>query len=216
MAASNTVTAKVIWDPDEVEARLNAFGLTSEIFSRAVAVGDQEASNCTENDPVTLSGSVRWGRSTRSLRDDLLPQGWTRSTSDGIETVVHPDRSLAIAVARGDERTGVAGDESPKTKYSRGRAVQSRVLWNAQYSLFEMPPQVVRAPRGLPTYFLLQYPTNQHVAYEVSLPEACDETGRFSAYAERLVFAPYRRDGDPTRKIVEPPLNIDVPVTRRA
>lgn len=210
--ADGVVVAKVFTDADQVEARLTELGLTGEILTRAVERGDAEASMCTAHDPVTIPGSVRWGRTVRSMRDDLAPSGWTKSEDDGLATVVHPDRKLAIAVALGDEGTGVAEAE-PKTKYQRGPASQTRVLFNAQLMLFDAP-RYVRPPSGMPTYFLLVRPAAGKVAFELVLPAACDESGRFTAYAERIIFPPFERNPSP-RGRVEEPLTVDVQVTRR-
>jgi hypothetical protein len=210
--ADRVVVAKVFTEPDQVEARLRELGLTSEIVTRAVECGDAEASMCTANDPVTISGSVRWGRSVRSLRDDLIPLGWTKNDEDGFPTVVHPKRRLAIAVVRGDEGTGIA-EEAPKTKYQRGPASQSRVQYNAQLWLLDVP-QYVRPPSGMPTYFLLVNPESDYVAFELSVPSAFDETGRGTAYVERIIFPRFERNPSPKGR-VEDPLSVDVQVKRR-
>jgi hypothetical protein len=206
------VVARVITEPDRVEARLREMGLESGVITRAVQLGDAEAGNCTPNDPVTISGLVRWGRTVRSLRDDLIPRGWERCDDDGLAMVVHPKRKLAIAVARGDESTGIA-DEEPRTKYARGPASQSRVETNKQMMLFDSP-RMVRQPQGMPTYFLLVHPGNDHVSYELVLPATCDEAGRFESYAERIIFP--RLDTIPgPRSPVEDSFDVDVPVKRR-
>jgi hypothetical protein len=204
-----------------VQERLRELDLDEAVLLRAVAEGDSADATCTENDPVTLGGSLRWGRAVRSLREDLRPRGWTKCDADNLPTIVHPKQRLAIAVARGNESTGDMSAE-PSTKYSRGPACQTRVDRNAQMALFEAKASPKPAPRrvipreGMPTYFLLVHPSNGRVEFELVLPSACDENGRFSSFVERIILTPYTRDPQPFgKKEVEEPLRVDVPVTRR-
>jgi hypothetical protein len=83
---------------------------------------------------------------------------------------------------------------------------------------FKPAPTLVPPPKsGVPTYWLLQHPKKDRVEFELVLPSGLDDTGRFSSFVERLVFAPYIRDAvpDTEKKRVEEPLQVDVPVKRR-
>jgi hypothetical protein len=204
-----------------VQQRLQELDLEEAVLLRAVAAGDSADATCTNNDPVTMGGLLRWGRAVRSLREDLRPLGWTKCDVDNFPTIVHPKRKLAIAVARGNESTGDASAE-PSTKYARGPACQTRVDRNGQVMLFDAKPHpkpashLVVPQEGVPTYFLLVHPANGRVESEFVLPSACDDTGRFSSFVERLILTPYTRDPQPGgKKEVEEPLQVDVPVSRR-
>jgi hypothetical protein len=216
------VATRVVTGAD-VELRLRELGIEETILRRAVGAGDSAAGTCTENDPFTLGGLLRWGRSVRSLRDDLRPLGWTKSDFNGLPTVVHPEGKLAIAIARGNESTGDASAD-PSTKYARGPASQDRVEQNAQLALFDVVTSLKPVPTfvpppapGTPTYFLLHYPKQDRVEFELVLPSGLDESGRFSTFVERLMFEPYTRDQVTGAGIkgVEEPLQVDVPVKRR-
>ena len=61
---------------DEAVDRLTALGLTIEIVERVVRRADAEASMCTPLDPPIMEGLVRWGRTSRFLREELIPAGW--------------------------------------------------------------------------------------------------------------------------------------------
>lgn len=73
------MTAKTFVQEAAVD-RLAALGLSVEIVERVVRRADAEASMCTPLDPPILEGMTRWGRTTRFLREELVPPGGSSTT----------------------------------------------------------------------------------------------------------------------------------------
>ena len=100
-------------------------GLTVMVIHDALKAGEANAASCTENDPATLSGILRWARIVRALRELLFKHGWRRSNRHGLPTVVSPDGKVAIAVSTGDEGTGTTADA--KTTAASPRSSSSSI-----------------------------------------------------------------------------------------
>lgn len=81
----------------------------------------------------------------RALRDFLIPQKWEKNDDGNFPTVVSPDGKVAIAVATGDAGTGKA-EATPKTKYSKGVAVEAAISRNLN-SLFPEEREAAQAAK---------------------------------------------------------------------
>ena len=101
------LTTVVYSGTNEVEARLNELGLKREDLLEAIRYGSAHAAECTAHDPSSLLGLVFWGKCVRRLRDILIPSGWSVSNRGNFPVTVHPSGQWAIAVASGDEHTGI-------------------------------------------------------------------------------------------------------------
>lgn len=205
----------------DVTTRLAELGLDQMDLLEAVMQGMFARSECTLNDPPLSAGFITWARTVRVLREKLIPKQWTRSDEGNYPLVVNPVGNLAIAVATGDESTGIAM-ANPMTKSPKGPRTQSAIEVNQyQSSLFEAFPEfeIPETPHNdRVTWILLQHydQSKKEVRFEMSLPSSY--SGKVDGWSERIILSalPF----DPTTVIpvsIVPNLpDIDIPLIRRA
>lgn len=183
-------------DPPDVEARLAEIGgLTVTILHEAAIQGEIGRASCTANHPRLAGGFNAWADSTRSLRDQLLPLGWSKSDEGGYALTITPDGQQAVVVASGDEHTGSLYFQ-PKTRSPKGPRTQEVVAQNAvQLSLFgedEIPwPTIAIEPTSgtvALTWLLLIHRTDEGLRIELSLPDLIGDDGRPERWPERIIL----------------------------
>ncbi len=201
--------------------RLDALGVRELVLREAVQVGIEAAGTCTAHDPASLPGFLTWARTTRALRDTLVPQGWSVGERQNYATVVNPSGSYAIAVAGGNAATGRQGG-TPKTRTEKGPATKEAVQRNEQLSFAGMHPAFgQRLPEGdgRHTWLLLHHHDEEaeEIRVEMSLPSRITD-GYVTAWRERLILAPVpltsgANEGGESEEAEE---EIDVQVERKA
>lgn len=215
----------VVSDPVDVDARLAQLGLTAEHLYDAVLEGHLGRANCTAHDPPSFPGMTSWAVTTRGLRQQLIPEGWTSSDTGNYSTILSPDRSIAIVVATGDDATGDP-HKGPKTKCAKGPATVGAVDRNqVQLDLFEPAPEpdvVVLKRHGANdpaepmTWVLLIHGSPRGVRSELSLPVSIGADDRIEKWEERIILPPIGGDdGGVRRRTPEPGPDFDVDVVRR-
>jgi hypothetical protein len=205
----------------DVTTRLAQLGLDQMDLQEPVMQGMFARSECTPNDPPLFAGFTTWARTVRVLREKLIPKQWTRSDEGNYPLVLNPVGNLAIAVATGDESTGIAM-ANPMTKSPKGPRTQSAIEVNQyQSSLFEAFPEfeIPETPRNdRVTWILLQHydQGKKEVRFELSLPSRY--SGKVDGWSQRIILSvlPF----DPTTAIPVPVVpnlpDIDIPLIRRA
>lgn len=208
-------------ESSDVTTRLAELGLDQMDLQEAVMQGMFARSECTPNDPPFYAGINAWARPVRVLREKLIPKQWTRSDDDNYSLVVNPDGNLAIAVATGDENTGIAM-ANPMTKSAKGPKTQRAIEDNQyQLSLFEPSPEFEipeTAHNDRVTWILLQYydQSKKEVRFELSLPSSY--SGKVDGWSERIILSPLSFDSTTVIPVpIVPNLpDIDIPLIRRA
>lgn len=178
-------------------ARLAELGLSVAVVATALAAADRESGRCSELDPPILEGLLRWGRATRALREQLLPDGWTFDNPNNLARTIHPSGEFAVVLATGDEGTGLA-ESGAGPRHSRGYATEQAIHANGQLT-FEFDA-IVRLTAGgratgvghLQTWFLLYHAEPEFFRAEVSLPHGI-ERGRITRWTERILLPPLPR-----------------------
>ena len=217
---------KVYSRPAEAITRLNELGLTVDLLQQALRSGFAFMADCTSHDPSSTGGFIMWAKTNRSLRDQLIPRGWTRDDPENYPLTVHPEGGWAIAVVQGDPRTGISS-ETPSTKSVRGSATRSVVSQN-QFRMLLIDNRLVPPVSGRlrQTWLLLWHfdDANELLRGELSLPYHMTQEGFVTEWAERIIFPdrPLNMMGqrDPVTPL--PPDmgynddEIDVPVRKRA
>lgn len=216
-------TTRVYVRSADVATRLNALGLTRETLSEAVRFGASHAAECTSHDPSSLAGTLLWGKTTRWLRDLLIPLGWNVSSQRNLPATVHPSGKWAIAVVSGDRCTGVP-DLTPATRYERGSATRQVVSSNQlSFSAWidDWAEQV--APLTMQTWFLLHYRDKDadELRVELSLPAEMTQDGFVIRWSERIILGMVGEGQASATAVPYDSLDpdadaIDIPVLRKA
>jgi hypothetical protein len=196
----------ILSDPYEVGQRLAEFGLVAEAFIIAANRGLAAWLETTLNDPPTFPGTAAWAATTRALREELIRSQWgTRLNEMNVPLVVNEAKTMAIAVASGDDETGQAGG-SPGTRSPKGRATAEAVRENYRQDRqalfgFMIPPEAIESTRvaGRVTWLFLIHRDmkTRELRYELSRPTSIAEDGYVDGWAERLIFeaSPFGGDG---------------------
>lgn len=190
----------------DVAGRLAEMGLEEEPLREVVSRCFHSFISCTQNHPPFVKGIWQWGEAVRFLREYTLPLGLRRSDEDNFSVVVDDERRFAIAVATGDEATGIA-ELLPTTRAQKGISTLLAVVENqAQLNLFtdaEAPVVPVDNRKKVVTWILLIHRAKDEVRCELSLPSSMGEDGRINAWHERIILAAVPVNGDQ--------IEIDVP-----
>lgn len=195
----------------EVEAtdRLAELGLTVELLERVIRRADAEARTCTPLDPPNLTGFLRWGRTARFLREELVPFGWGFDNPRNLPRTIHPSGDFAIVTTSGDGATGVVGF-TPTTKYPKGVATVEAVESNLQLALefgdevFDVPGAQGAADNdNLMTWILLFHVAENEIRVELSLPDSMID-GQIASWAERIILPALAYDDDPFADLGRP------------
>ena len=175
----------------EVEARLARLELGRKFLVDAVHFGYTYAAECTRHDPANLAGLLIWGKTTRKLRDQLIPLGWDIENRQNYPLTVHPSKQWAIGVVPGDERTGVA-DRTPSTRSERGPATRQVVNTN-QMSFAALSPYFTDLDAELirQTWLLMHYRCGEsdEIRIELSLPAEMTSGGFVIQWQERIILS---------------------------
>lgn len=198
----NAVTRTEVVD---VEARLAELGLTEGIFHNAILQGLLARSETTLNHPPLYAGFVTWGNTVRALRDELIPLQWERDNENNYSRVFNSSRTMAIAIATGDENTGNP-NATPMTRSPKGSATNQAVESNAaQFSFagegFDKVDLSNEDEADVKTWLLMFSIVGNEVRCELSLPIACN--GKVDGWMERIIL----------RSIQLDPTNIDIPIS---
>ncbi len=191
--------------------------VTVEQLWESIDVGMSEAAVTTEHSTAAAYGTRLWDGTTRSLRDQLKPLGWTTRRPGRLEVVRRPDNLLQIAPSLGTADTGVLPPANPKWLHPRGISTKNAIRGN-QLSLEELlPSDSALAP--IETWWLLYHVTSRAgetiVRAELSMPVLLSSEG-VVIWKHRLLLGE-RNYGDSVPAFIpEAAPDPVVPVQRRA
>jgi len=177
----------------EAVSRLEQLGLESEWIERSLLRGDAESRTISQLAPKGFEGTVRWGRTSEYLREDLCGRGWVPDNTQNIARSINPAGTDCIVVTTGAKGTGVEGPD-PTTKYTKGSGTAACIETN--YMLDFTPEDlrkmgVIAKPAvDMRTWFLLFRVDGNTIYAEVSLPDAISEDGQVTSWRERILLAP--------------------------
>lgn len=185
----------VLADKQAVD-KLAELGLTVEIIERVVRRADAEASMCTALDPPIMEGLTRWARTTRFLREELIPQGWRFDNPRSLPRTLHPSGEFAIVASTGDELTGLL-DALPATKYPKGDATVRAVETNEQLTLDLGDFDLIEGDDAgeVLTWLLMYHASEDEFRVELSLPDEIVD-GRITSWAVRIILPAFPHDED--------------------
>lgn len=198
------------------EHRLHVLGLTADQITRALLRADAEAKHTTGLEPPAAEGTIRYFKTVRFLREELIPLGWGVNDYKNFCRTVDPNHEFSIVTSSGDEVTGAEiPGRVPRTKYPKGELTALAVRQNADQGTLDLgedfdEPTAESAiqPAELENvWFLLQRVTPDFIYAELSLPVRIED-GMISDWKERILLPRIsRHDPEPTgaTTVEEPP-----------
>ncbi len=192
------------------EHRLHDLGLTTDLMVRALLRADAEAKHTTGLEPPAAGGTIRYLKTVRFLREELVPLGWDISNSKNFCRTIHPIHRFSIVTSSGDEFTGVdITDKVPCTKYPKGDLTALAVQQNADQGVFDLGEEfaepTVETAELENIWFLLQRATPEYIHAELSLPTRIED-GMITDWQERIILPRIsREDPESTPTVEEPP-----------
>lgn len=206
-------------DPISVGNALANLGLDEQALLDAAMHGYLARTNCTANHPPLYPSFVAWGETVRVLRDRLATKGWVRRDEKNYSRTLHPEGHVAIAVATGNEATGIASD-SPITKSVKGPSTIEAVEANRlQAWLPGMEPPAVfgNEDETQPTtWLLLIHHASNEIRSELSQPFEIGADGRINGWRERIILRSMPLDPEPLTIIPPSQPDLDVEIRRKA
>lgn len=207
--------------PDEIASRLQQLGVPEIALREAIYQGHLQRSRLTKNHPRTFPGLVMWGEVVAALRDQLRPLGWDRKDVGSFPVTVNEDLNVAIAVASGDEATGIPYAH-PSNRSRKGRNTVDAIEANRQMGLFEQVEQFLQFVKddveGNQTWILMHYTdtTKGEIRFELSLPADIGDDGKISSWAERILLGSISFDDDLVDILQPGGPDIDIEIRRKA
>ena len=211
----------VFSEPNEVAARLEALGVYEASLREAINQGHLQRARLTPNHPRIFPGLEMWGWCVAGLRDQLRPLGWVAHVASNYESTVNDVLDLAIAVASGDEATGIAHSH-PSNRSKKGRNTIDAVEANRQGDLFVelLPERLITPPSNHDTWILLHHTDviKKEIRIEFSKPWDIGVDGKITSWAERIILGSIPFDDDiQLEDFTEPDgMNININITRKA
>lgn len=207
-------------DPDAAAAALSRLGLAEELLLMAAMQGYLARIDCTANHPPLFSSFVAWGETVRALREQLAPGGWVRNDEKNYSRAMDPEGRIAIAVATGDEATGIAS-LTPSTKSAKGPSTAEALEVNRAQAWLPgiEPPEAVEDDEGkapVTTWVLLVHHADDEIRAELSLPYDTGADGRITVWQERILLRALPLEPEPVAVVPPTQPDIDVVVRRKA
>ncbi len=211
-----------VTDPDDIQVRLTQLGpgLSIELLLECVKASQAARENTSRFHPPLHGPFNGYAEGTAALRAKLSDFQWEPLDDDNYARALSPDEQTAIAIASGDESTGVNDSTAPRTRCPKGRKTEEAVELNAQLTMFAGlgMPEVVQARKGerAQTWLLLIRAVGDELRSELSLPTHFEKRSP-DDYWERLILPVIGLDGGPPRRRDEPDAgdDFDVDVTRK-
>jgi len=203
----------IVEGAEEVADALDRLGVTADQLHTALAHGAADAATVTTHAAAASFGTRLWDGTLTSLRDQLIPRGWTVKRPGGLETVVNPDNRIQITPSLGTPDTGLR-DGFPNWKHDRGESTATAVADN-QLSLENLDPDAGswRVQTWWLLYWLHQCDCEQVIRSELSLPTR--ENGGRPYWGYRILLGDYPIGTAAGAPIPEPAAEPQMGVLRR-
>lgn len=206
-------------EPIAAQSALAQLGLNEEALLEAAKHGYLARSNCTANHPPLYAPFVAWGETVRVLREQLTTIGWVRNDEKNYSRIIHPEGHIAIAVATGDEATGMAHG-FPCTKSAKGPSTIDAVEINRSQAWLPgmEPPELQNDPKEsqATTWLLLIHHAPNEIRSELSQPFDIGPDGRVNGWRERILLRTIPLDFNPQEIIPPSQPDLEVAVRRKA
>ena len=178
----------------QVRQDLRALGLTPEIITsiaRMSAAGKFEA---LEIDPSSTPGTLAYIKGVRTIRLELLPQGWRLSRIGNVEATVNHELGIQLCFQNVDV---ACTDRHPQAISGKG-AGSRKLIHDGQIELFDRTaPEAADAIGSVPTVWFVCVSTDlKKLRAEVSCPKAF-EGNQFEGFSKRIFVVDEDLDSTP-------------------
>jgi len=217
-------TEEVYSEPFSVTRRLEALGLKLDALLDSVLAGAQKRRACTKLHPPMFPGLAQWAETTHRLRERHIPEGWAPTDDSNYSLIVSRNGKTAIAVASGDENTGLV-EGCPATSSPKGPHTMSAVAAHQLALDLEIPPELEAILEAFSvdpnreTWLLLTHWSERdglvEVRAELSLPLAIAENQKVIGWRERIIL-PSTSLGPTDIEFPKHTPDLDIDVRKRA
>lgn len=204
-------------DSPLVATRLEQLCLNETVLCEAISQAHSYRARLTQNHPKNYPGLVMYGECVAALRNLLRPLGWHNPKVGTYELTVNSSLRLAIAVASGDEATGMPYG-TPSNRSPKGRNTIEAIEINQQLDMFvEVIPDTLPDYSDHQTWVLLHHTdiARKEIRIELSHPAVIGEDGKIRAWYERIIIGSISLDDAQVTTIPSGP-DIDFDVRRKA
>lgn len=195
---------RLLDEPDEVDAELEIFGLSTSVVHEYVI--QRAVTSGAEVDPLSPPGAASrrmYDESVAGLRSYLIPAGYTIHQSDNVARTVDTTRGVAIVCARGNGFTGIGGaTRHLSTEWPKGPAAFNRAVRHEPVGLDSLGTvdfgAVLRnsAPTDWKLWYLLSRREGDIVRIELSSPTHLDSRRFPTGWDNRIIIPPYELGED--------------------
>jgi hypothetical protein len=187
----------------EDERRLEALGLSTEIFHDGLRGGASRAANRSELALESSGGTDIYHDGMEGLHLVLAPAGWRQIPVDQQPRLVHPEGIVSFAISSG-VNVGKANMRRPRTGRKGPATRKSLATLEVMAGLFddvdaELAAKLAAAAQQAPFYFLLcERPKigGNGLIMEFSQPAGMTEGGSVNLWADRIPVTYLDLEGD--------------------
>lgn len=156
-------------------------------------------------DPVNAPGTQGYHYGIRTMRLELIPEGWELSRVRNVESTVHHDRAIRLCYQNVYQACGEADPESISVKGDGARKLVRDGY--QQIEMFERESDTTKSSRGAvpQVWVLCVSTTDKRLRAEVSCPEEF-EGDQFDGFSKRIfvVDQPLAPTPEPTQDVADP------------
>ena len=118
------------------------------------------------------------------MRQIFRREGWEKSDEDGVETIVHRDLKVRVAILNTDSGTADKS-RTPRNRTRKGPASEKITDLNDQFEMFNPRETGAKEPEGYPLWYLCVFDNGKIVRAELSRPIEF-RSSHFEKFAERI------------------------------
>ena len=176
---------KVVTDGWEVKSTLQALGLTTEIISNVARAAAGAKADALAVDPCSTPGQLAYIYGVRSIRLQLLPEGWRTSREGNVESTVNHDLGIQLCFQNVHR---ACGERDPEAISGKG-AGSRKLIHDGQVELFEnvgTSTNTKKTVGATPTVWVLCVSSDDKtIRAELSCPESF-EGDQFQGFSKRI------------------------------
>jgi hypothetical protein len=204
--------------PTGDEARLNAFGLSSEVIHTALRPGVSRASNRTSMALRSTPGTDIYHDGMEQFALLLMDDGWRLVYVDQQPRLLHPEGLISFTLASGSTVAHSDHRKKPRTRRKGQSTRDSLAAPRTEVpALFEIPrikeeKEHAAAAKSAPLWFLLHERTQHGLKMEFARPSHMTEKGVVDGWEDSIAVPFLDLDGDFSTFEAPDPGDFDVAV----